>query len=102
MKNPMLLEEIAGENRQEGSAGRTSEEKCRLRRFHDKIYTGYQRIMSGERNTLFKMKELWTYLGSAFEGGERYKKKIKKAERLKDYENAVGALFEECTLIGKN
>lgn len=102
LKNPMLLEEIAGENRREGSAGRTSEEKCRLRRFHDKIYTGYQRIMSGERNTLFKMKELWTYLGSAFEGGERYKKKIKKAERLKDYENAVGALFEECTLIGKN
>ncbi len=93
LKDPMLLEKIKGEEAQA-----EDERKRRLRRFHDQIYFGYQEIMSGERNTLFKMKELWTYMGTAFEGGERYKKKIKKAEHLKPYEEAVSALFQECAL----
>lgn len=73
-------------------------EKSTLRKFHDKIYEEYQTISAGERNVLFKMKELWFYMISLFEHAEKYAKKIKKSERLKDYEKAVDLLFEECIM----
>ena len=58
------------------------------------IYEEYQRISSGERNVLFKMKEFWTYLGTSFEGSEKLLKKIKKTEKLREYEVYVRALFD--------
>lgn len=70
-------------------------EKDRLRAFHDQVYSGYKEIMSGERNPLFRMKELWFYMGHMFSNPEKYLKKIKKAERFHDYDTAVAALFRE-------
>lgn len=66
--------------------------------FHQMIYEEYQKISSGERNTLFKMKELWFYMSSLFEQPEKYMKKIKKSERLRDYEAAVHQLYTSCPL----
>lgn len=74
-------------------------EKVRLRAFHDDILHGYQSVMSGDRNTLFKMKELWVYLGTRFTDPEKYMKKIRKAERVKEYELVVDQLFREQELI---
>ena len=51
--------------------------------------------MSGDKNTLFKMKELWSYMGQSFTEPEKYLKKIRKAERMNEYEVAVAALFRE-------
>lgn len=65
-----------------------------LRAFHDEIYHGYQELMMGERNALFRMKELWTYLLCMFDAPDKYKKKIRKANGYADYEKAVDALFE--------
>lgn len=62
------------------------------------IYEEYQRISSGERNVLFKMKELWFYMIQLFEASEKCAKKIKKSEWLKDYEKAIDTLFAQCTL----
>lgn len=62
--------------------------------FHDNIYEEYQKISSGDRNVLFKMKELWSYMIKSFDGAEKYAKKIKKSEKLKDYESAVSSLIE--------
>ena len=70
-----------------------TEVKQRIRAFHDQLLSDYSKIMSGERNTLFKMKEIWTYLGESFEGAEKYLKKIKKANSLMDYQIAVNQLF---------
>lgn len=56
-------------------------------------------IMSGDRNTLFRMKELWTYLGKSFTNSEKYLKKIKKAERIVVYQSVVDALFCEQELL---
>ena len=67
--------------------------KSRLRGFHDEVYAGYRQIMSGDRNTLFKMKELWSYMGESFEDAEKPLKQIKKANHLKEYEIAVNAIF---------
>lgn len=70
-----------------------------LRAFHDKLYEGYQGILSGERNVLFKMKEAWFYMSYMFEDHEKHVKKIRKSQRLSDYEKAVSSLFEERDLL---
>lgn len=66
-----------------------------LRVFHDELLEGYIRIMSSDTNVLFKMKELWTFMGAGFEHAEKHLKKIKKAKSLSEYRMAVDAAFRE-------
>ena len=61
--------------------------------FHDEVLEGYREVLSGEKNVLFKMKELWCYMESDFPGREKTIKKIKKAGNLDDYHRAVSALY---------
>ena len=68
--------------------------------FHDRLLTGYAEIMSGDRNTLFKMKELWYYFQCHFPGCEKELKKIKKAQKLSDYRVAVQAIFASGQFVG--
>lgn len=74
--------------------GRTLD-KVTLKAFHDQLREEYGKVLSGDRNLLFKMKELWFYLHHCFTEPEKYYKKIKKAEKLSAYEVAVSALFRE-------
>ena len=69
--------------------------KNSLKDFHDKIYEDYKRVLFGDRNVLCKMKELWLYMIPMFTDNAKYAKKIKKANRLSDYEEAVSSLFRE-------
>ena len=89
LKNPGLAKELKGTIKY----SHENEKRQRLRDFHDAILAGYREAIPGDRNVLFKMKELWTYLGELFEGGERPLKKIKKANRIEDYRAAVELLF---------
>lgn len=68
-----------------------------LRAFHDELLEGYIKIMSGDTNTLYKMKDLWTFLSKGFQNPEHFLKKIRKADRISDYCLAVDALFRECS-----
>lgn len=86
LANPGLIGEA------EGGPGADTE---RIRAFHDFLFEEYRRSLSGERDVLFKMKELWCYLLPLFTGYERYQKKIRKAERLAAYTEAVERLFAE-------
>jgi hypothetical protein len=61
----------------------------------EKLSFGYKGVMSGDRNTLFKMKELWCYMSKSFTNPEKYLKKIKKTERLAEYYVIVDTLFRE-------
>jgi tRNA-dihydrouridine synthase len=70
-----------------------------LKEFHDSIYDDYKRILFGDRNVLFKMKELWFYMIAMFTNNEKYAKRIKKSERFHDYEEAVANLFREQEII---
>lgn len=70
-------------------------EKERFLAFHDDILHGYLSVMSGDKNTLFKMKELWVYFAESFTNPEKYMKKIRKSERIAEYELHVAALFRE-------
>lgn len=84
LANPALAREICG------GAKLTREE---LRRFHDKVYHSYREEVSGDRNVLFKMKELWFYMAPLFTNNKKYIKKIKKSEKCIVYESAVAELF---------
>lgn len=79
-------------------AADTGLERRRFRAFHDAVLAGYQEVISGDRNVLFKMKELWCYMGDAFADSAKYVKKIRKAVKMGDYQAAVARLFEECAM----
>ena len=67
-----------------------------LRHFHDLLVERYYERMADDRNVLFKMKELWSYLIDSFDDAEKYGKKIRKAQKLADYKEVVRQLFAEC------
>lgn len=69
--------------------------KQQLMNLHDDVYEAYQNYVSGEKNVLYKMKDFWTNPVQLFTNYEKYAKKIRKAQRLKDYEKAVHALVRE-------
>ena len=90
LANPGLISDI--ENN-------TKLEKKLLKDFHDKIYEDYKTILFGDRNVLFKMKELWFYMMPMFSDNAKYAKKIRKSERLYDYDEAVLSLFREQDIL---
>ncbi len=61
--------------------------------FHDEILEGYTSYMCGDRNTLFKMKELWTFWAAQFPGEEKILKKIKKTTDMVEYKLLVKSLI---------
>lgn len=89
LQNPALLSQIK-------CPTSCDAELSTLRAFHDTLLSRYREIMSGDTNTLYKMKDLWTFLGRSFSDADRHLKKIKKADSISDYKIAVGNLFREC------
>lgn len=65
----------------------------RLHAFHDELYSEYQKILSGDRNVLFKMKEFWSYLICNFPEKEKQLKKLHKTKSCAEYESWVRLLF---------
>lgn len=86
LANPALARELRS-----GEPLTMKELQC----FHDDILECYQKINFGEKNTLFKMKELWNYWGTIFADASRELKQIRKANHYTDYMSAVNALFRE-------
>ena len=81
---PSLAEEICGGARDLDREQGFLEELCR----------SYEEIMSGEKNVLFKMKEIWSYMWPQFHEGKRIGKKIKKASCLREYRMLVEELYQ--------
>ncbi len=69
-----------------------------LRTFHDQLYRTYLQDFSGERSTVFHMKELWGYFSRMFDGGEKLFKEIKKAQNARSYESAAARVFDTLPL----
>lgn len=88
--NPGLIQDITD--------GQTLDKNA-LKAFHDRLLEGYKIVLSGDRNVLFKMKELWFYMSHVFSNHEKYVKKIRKSQKISDYEQAVANLFEEQEIL---
>lgn len=84
LADPALARKVRG-----GTAATLDE----LRAFHETLYRTYLSLFSGERSTVFHMKELWSYLSRLFEDSQRPLKKIRKADRCAPYEAAVEEMF---------
>ncbi len=90
LANPGLISHITNN---------TKLEKKLLKDFHDKVYEDYKKILSGDKNVLFRMKELWFYMIQIFSDNAKYAKRIRKSERLYDYDAAVFGLFAEQDIL---
>ena len=69
---------------------------AKFKRLHDTIYHEYQKVMSPDINVLYKMRELWSYWQTLFDGKERDIKRLLKAKKYEEYEDVVyhGLLLE--------
>lgn len=74
-----------------GGEGLTRQE---LKTFHDRLYEGYRTLLSGEKNPIYRMRELWSYWGGLFVQPEDCLKKIRRAEGHGAYQQAVEAIFQ--------
>ena len=61
--------------------------------FLQRLCEAYNDIMPGEP-TLFKMKEIWSYMSQNHPGGIKLWKKIKKAKRLAEYKDIISTEWE--------
>ena len=99
LKNPALVQRLKEKNDAKlAESERMSlslPDKQTIKAFHDKLYADYKEYLSGDTPLLFKMKEVWVYMIGLFADNEKYWKKIKKASRLCDYEEAVRGLFRD-------
>lgn len=89
LRNPALAQEL------QGGPALTRES---LSSFLDDLCGEYGEVLSGERPVLFKMKELWFYMGNLFEDGKKCLKRIKKAQRLSEYKEAAAELMSAAAL----
>lgn len=93
VRNPGFAEQI----RSASWCGRTDAAGCgpfdydreKLRNFHDELLQAYEELMSGDRNVLFRMKEIWAHLAGLFPDNEKEIKKIQKATRVVEYKAAA-------------
>jgi len=85
---------LAGELR-----GKDALTKDALAAFLSDLADGYSSELSGDTPVLYKMKELWFYLGKQFEQPEKYLKQIKKADTVREYLHVVKTIFRECELV---
>lgn len=88
LKNPALFGILKGKQ-----SAQTTAPKETLLKFHDAVYSGYKETMAGERNVLFRMKELWNYFCICFPQPEQCVRAVRKAESYLAYEAAVHSAF---------
>ncbi len=87
--DPFLAEKIVS-----GDHGTRNDKITIIRAFHDELFREYSNVMSGPSHITDKMKGLWTYLGNFFENKDKVKKKIRKAQNVNHYLDAVESIFK--------
>lgn len=87
LRNPWLFSEI----RKNG----TKKNADMLRKFIRRLCGEYSEVLSGERDVVFKLKELFFYLSQAKSENERFCKAVKKSVRICDLQNALEMYFEQ-------
>lgn len=91
LQNPTIIEQIKGNE---------LPDKDHIKAFMTEICEKYKEELSGDRPVLFKMKELWQYLVFSFNVDEKWKKKMRKAQSLSEYQIIINDLFSKYQYIG--
>lgn len=84
LRTPTLLKELRGGERDLGLWYEFLTELCEK----------YQKELSGDRNVLFKMKELWFYLFQSLPDSEKAAKAMKKTKDLEEYRILVKSILK--------
>lgn len=90
LANPGLINEIKNN---------TILNKEVLKEFHDEIFNNYREVFKDDKVALYRMKELWGYMIYIFSDNKKYAKKIKKSQKIEDYNEAVSSLFNEQEIV---
>lgn len=86
LMNPGLIGELKGQK---------PADLAKIKAYHDALRIRYTERLSGEKPVLFKMKEFWVYLGQSYPEKEKVLKKIKKCQRLTEYDALAREVFYE-------
>ncbi|WP_195262938.1 MULTISPECIES: tRNA-dihydrouridine synthase family protein [unclassified Clostridium] len=90
LANPGLINEIKNN---------INLDKKVLKEFHDEIFNNHREVFKDDNIALYRMKELWGYMIYIFSDNKKYAKKIKKSQKVEDYNEAVSSLFNEQEII---
>ncbi len=93
LADPLLAEKI--KKKATGAQETESRDLQRIRDFVTDLWEAYSGILSGERDVLFKMKEIWFHLGSSFPGCEKQLDKLKKSRTAAEYRMITEDLFRQ-------
>ncbi len=95
LANPFLAEEIKKNGELNEFSEPVRQKKDRLHAYVVDLYEDRLRHAGGSPKVLGRMKELWSYLMYSFDEPQDIWRKIKKINALKEYEEAVDAIFQE-------
>lgn len=73
--------------------------KAELRQYHDALYAGYLKDLGAEADVLFKMKEVWFYLGTNFREADKIIKMVHKAKKPEEYKAVQGEIWTVLELL---
>ncbi len=76
-----------------------AEKKRKMMQLHTALFDYYSGYMQGDKQILEKMKPFWSYLSDELE--KRTRKKIEKANKIINYEAAVGQAFSQWGKVEK-
>ena len=88
--NPGLVREIK-------TGQKISKEELKL--YHDALYAGYLKDLGAEADVLYKMKEIWFYLGTNFKDSDKVIKKMYKAKKPEEYKAVVREIWTGLELL---
>lgn len=90
LANPFLVEQIHG---------RSGLTKDFVKEFYERLFDEYRKEMSGDKDVLFKMKELWNYQVWMFRDADKAVKAVRKAQSRTEFLVAIRHLIDECELV---
>ena len=69
-----------------------------IQNFHGELFDATAARVGSPRNTMFRMKEVWSYLILLFDGREKYQKLLRKTTSLTEYQAITTRIFRELPL----
>ena len=106
LMNPALLDIICMGKKTEMEKAETLRKmqsadryKKKIHAFLEQIKCDYLEVGMGEKNTLFKLKELWAYMGQNAPDAKKALKRIRKSQSMADYDSASREALEDFILF---